>query len=50
MKFSIIFVLFTLSVMVNAWWAAAAHPAIVSLGVALGTIATDVLQVESIEW
>ena len=50
MKSSVIVVLLTLSAMVKAWWAAAVQPAIVSIGMVLGTFVSDVLQIESIEW
>ena len=51
MKLTVIFALFALIVMVKGtWWAAAVQPFILSLGAILGTIDSDVLNVESIEW
>ena len=49
MKLSIIFALYTLSVIVKgAWWAAAVQPVILSLGAILGALDQDVLNVEPI--
>ena len=50
MKLSDIFVLITLSVMVEgAWWAAAAQPVILSLGAIWTALDSDVLDTKSIE-
>ena len=51
MKLSDIFVLITLSVMVEgAWWAAAVQPVILGLGAVLASFDLDVLDVQSMEW
>ena len=51
MKLSDIFVLITLSVMVEgAWWAAAVQPVILSLGAIWTALDSDVLDTKSIEF
>ena len=49
MKFTGIFALITLSIMVEgAWWSIAVQPVILSLGAILGALDLDVLDIQSI--
>ena len=46
MKLTIIFALFTLTVMVKgAWWTAAAQPVILGLGAVLGALNLDITDI-----
>ena len=51
MLLNTVFALFSLVLMVNgAWWAAAAQPAILGLGAILGVLNMDVFDAQPIRW